>query len=107
MTQYSTCCTSIASINDRYFKLFVSQSTQSCNGIFWRTFYHDGKISPGWCGWECTPTPFHYVYHHEQSCSVHCKKVIVFPVPSRDVTLTILSQAGNILITPVHGEFGS
>ncbi len=37
---------------------------------FWRTFHHDGKISPAWCGWGCTPTPIHYIYHHVQNCSV-------------------------------------
>jgi hypothetical protein len=24
---------------------------------FWRTFHHDGKISPAWCGWGCTHSP--------------------------------------------------
>jgi hypothetical protein len=24
---------------------------------FWRTFSHEGKISMGWWGWGCTPTP--------------------------------------------------
>ncbi len=28
------------------------------------------KISPGWWGWESTPTSFHYIYHHVQSCGV-------------------------------------
>ncbi len=32
---------------------------------FWRTFHHDGKISPAWWGWGCTPSPFHTIYHHE------------------------------------------
>jgi hypothetical protein len=37
---------------------------------FLRTFHHDRKISPGWWGGggRCMPTPFHYVYHHVQSC---------------------------------------
>ncbi len=30
---------------------------------FWRTSHHDRKISTG----GCTPTPFHYIYHHVQS----------------------------------------
>jgi hypothetical protein len=38
--------------------------------IFWRTFYHDGKISPAWWGRGCTPSPFHSICHHEQSCAV-------------------------------------
>jgi hypothetical protein len=35
---------------------------------FWRTFHHEGKISPAWCwvGGACPlPTPFHYIYHHQ------------------------------------------
>ncbi len=55
---------------------------------FWRTFHHDGKIHRAWQwpisgvhsimmekfsqageGGGCTPTPFHYIYHHVQSCS--------------------------------------
>jgi hypothetical protein len=28
---------------------------------FWRTFHHDGKISPSWWGWGCTPIPFHSI----------------------------------------------
>jgi hypothetical protein len=41
---------------------------------FWRTFHHDGKISPALVrvgGWRMPlPTPSHYIYHHVQSCSV-------------------------------------
>ncbi len=37
---------------------------------FWRTFSHEGKISPGWWGWGRMPTPSHYIYHHQYSCSV-------------------------------------
>ncbi len=30
---------------------FISQSTQrEAMDTFWHTFYHDGKISPAWCG---------------------------------------------------------
>ncbi len=36
---------------------------------------------------------------------IHCKKVVDFPVPSREVTNKI-SLAGNNLIFPVQGEFG-
>ncbi len=28
-----------------------TEYTQSGNAAFWRTFHHDGKISPGGCGW--------------------------------------------------------
>ncbi len=35
----------------------------------WRTFQHEGKISPVWWGGGgCTASPFHSIYHHEQSC---------------------------------------
>jgi hypothetical protein len=34
------------------------------------------------------------------------KKVIVFPVPSRGMSLTKLSLAGNNLTIPSQGEFG-
>ncbi len=38
---------------------------------FWRTFHHDGKISPGWWGWGVHAHPLSaYWYHHVQSCSV-------------------------------------
>ncbi len=39
---------------------------------FWRKFHHNGKICQGWCGEDggCTPTPFHSIYHHLQSCDV-------------------------------------
>jgi hypothetical protein len=31
---------------------------------FWRTFHHEGKISLAGKGGGCTPTSFHYYYHH-------------------------------------------
>ncbi len=37
---------------------------------FWRTFHHDGKISPGWWGWGMHAHPLLIYYHHVQSCSV-------------------------------------
>ncbi len=49
---------------------------------FWRTLHHDGKISPGWWGWRCMSTPFHYIYHHVQSC-------IVFTSAERSDTLPL------------------
>ncbi len=32
---------------------------------FWRTFSHEGKICPAGEGGGCTPTPSHYIYHHQ------------------------------------------
>ncbi len=37
---------------------------------FWRAFRHDNKISPAWWAGACTPSPFHSIYHHQQSCGV-------------------------------------
>jgi hypothetical protein len=39
---------------------------------FWRTSHHDGKVNPGWWGWEvhAHPPPLSACYHHVQSCSV-------------------------------------
>jgi hypothetical protein len=52
--------------------MWCPQNThREATAAFWHIFYHDGKISPGWCGWRgCTPTRFHDIYHHVQSCSV-------------------------------------
>ncbi len=33
------------------------------------TFHHDDIISPAWLGWG-VHSPFHSIYHHEQSCGV-------------------------------------
>jgi hypothetical protein len=35
---------------------------------FWRAFHHDGKFSPAWRWWGCTPTPFHSIYPFDTSC---------------------------------------
>ncbi len=54
------------------------QSAQSGNDHFLVYIHHDGKISlelvgggGGWVGGGCTPTLFHYIYHHVQSCGVN------------------------------------
>ncbi len=47
-------------------------STQSGNDPFWRTFHHGWKNQPRLVrlvGGR-TPSPFHYTYHHVQSCGV-------------------------------------
>ncbi len=55
-------------------RLSQTQSTHRVEmTTFWRTFHHDGKISPAFWGrgeFTVTPTPFHYIYHHAQRCSV-------------------------------------
>jgi hypothetical protein len=45
---------------------YLPQSTRVAMATFWCTYYHDGKNSPDWC----TPSPFHYIFHHVQSCGV-------------------------------------
>ncbi len=54
---------------DPYLSTSVAHATHRVHRIvtsaFWRTFSLEGKISPGWWGWGCTPTPFHYYYHHQ------------------------------------------
>ncbi len=39
---------------------------------FWRTFHHGGTAPLGVSG-GCTPSPFHSIYHHEQSCGVRSR----------------------------------
>ncbi len=41
---------------------------------FLAAFHHDGKSSPGWWGWGCTTSPFHSIYHHEQSCGAPAER---------------------------------
>ncbi len=52
---------------------------------FWRTFHHDGKISPAWRGEGHTPSPFNFIYQHEQSCGV----TLVYPPTKRVDTLPL------------------
>ncbi len=35
---------------------------------------------PSW-GWGCTPSPFHYIYHHVQSCGIRSSSVGRFTHP--------------------------
>ncbi len=50
---------------------FFSQSTHRvATTAFWCTFIMMKKLAQAGGGWRCTPTPFHYSYHHVQSCSV-------------------------------------
>ncbi len=46
---------------------------------FWRIFHHDGKISQGWCGWECTPPPLFAI-------STLTSKVVVYAPAERTDT---------------------
>ncbi len=44
---------------------------------FWRTFYHDGKISPGWYGGAPVPTPF-------QPIAITSKVLVYAPAQGAD-----------------------
>ncbi len=67
---------------------------------FWGTFHHDGKISPGWWGWGCTPTTFHYSsYHQVQSCS-HYRLNIELDLQSLFVLLCTAVLIGCVPATP-------
>ncbi len=49
---------------------------------FWRTFHHDGKISPAWWGWGCTlPPPF--------TLSTITSKVVVYASAERSDNLPL------------------
>jgi hypothetical protein len=52
---------------------------------FWRTFQHDGKLTQAGEGGGCTPTPFHYIYHHVQ-------RVVVYAPAMRADTLPYFSS---------------
>jgi hypothetical protein len=49
-----------------------TEFTQSgnCHFLAYGTFHNDGKLSQPDEGGGCTPTPFHSIYHHVQSCCV-------------------------------------
>jgi hypothetical protein len=53
---------------------YLPQSTHRvAMAAFWCTYYHEGKNRPdgrGGGGARCTPSPFHCIYHHVQSCGV-------------------------------------
>ncbi len=54
--------------------------TRVAKAAFCRT-HHQGKISPGRWGWGCTAAPFHYIYHHVQSCSVRSSWEVRYTPP--------------------------
>ena len=56
----------------------------------WRIFHHDGKISPEPLGGGCTPTPFHYIYHHVQSCILRSNWEGRYTLPISTLPLYVL-----------------
>ncbi len=48
------------------------QSTQSGNGDLVHSIMRVKSAQAGEGG-RCKPTPFHYIYHHVQSCGVHSR----------------------------------
>ncbi len=57
----------------------------------WRTFHHDGKISPAWWGWGAhARPPFHYIYLHVQSSNVRSSREGRYTSPIFTLPLYIL-----------------
>ncbi len=94
-----------------------SQSThRMAMATFWRTFHHDGKISPGWWGWGVhAPTPFHYIYHHVQSCGVQyvpadrvdtLPLLILYPY-MYSVDVISISRAGHVCNACIYTGYSS
>ncbi len=72
-SQLSSSCQSKRANGSLQGRRYAPQSTHRVTiADFWRSFHHDGKSAQAGEGWwvHCTPTPFHSIYHHLQSCSV-------------------------------------
>ncbi len=71
---------------------------------FWRTrtFHHDGKFGPDWCGMG-GPSPFHSIYHQEQSCGV--RSSWEGQIYSSYFSSTLLSSVVNHLSFPYPYKF--
>jgi hypothetical protein len=48
---------------------------------FWRTFYHDGNISPAWCGWgvHTHPLSLYLTSRTKLRCTLQLRGQIHFP----------------------------
>ncbi len=76
-------------------RMSATQSTQRvATAALWRTFHHDGKISPGWCGWmSARPLPFTIftitykvaVYAPALRGQIHSPYLISIPIYSEHV----------------------
>jgi hypothetical protein len=59
----------ISTITSKVVVCFCHRVQRVAITTFWRTFHHDGKISPAWWGWGVHVLPLSYIYHHKESCS--------------------------------------
>ncbi len=59
------------------------------------------KTSLGWWWWGCTPTPFHSIYHHVQSCSVRSSWEGRYTPSISSLPLYVLCDY-TLLISPDH-----
>ncbi len=83
----------------RTWAAITTEYTQSGNGRFLAYISSRWKISPGWWGWRrCTPAPFHFIYHHVQSCSVRSSWVGKYTHPISSLPIHVL--CGNIYLSP-------
>jgi hypothetical protein len=67
---------------NRYYLCLLTQSKhRKAMTTFWRTFHHDGKISPAWRGWRFARHvhPFHYIFYH-----VWYKDIVYAPAERAD-----------------------
>ncbi len=69
----------------------TTQSTQCGTGHFlgYRTFHHDGKVSPGRWGWAVHARPLHYIYHHVQSFGVRSSREWRYTPPNSTLSLNV------------------
>ncbi len=62
---------------------------------FWRTFHHDGKISPALVRVGCTRTPFHYIIEEGRAASKspHWKFCYFLSVSQQEVSADIIQNS--------------
>ncbi len=83
--------------------MFLPQSKHIvARAAFWRTFHHDGKISPGWWRWGVHAHPHHYIYHNIQSCSVRSSWVGSYTPPISSLPLFVFCGSSNPLAPPLQ-----
>jgi hypothetical protein len=64
------CSTPLANLLDAW-EGQATESRRVATATFWPTCHHNGKISPGWWGWGCTPTSFTVPSHTKLRLQVH------------------------------------
>ncbi len=73
---------------------------------FWRKFHHDGKFSPNpdVGGGPSTPSPFHSIYHHDQSCGVRSSWEGRYTPPISTLPFSPLWPPPQVFIADTHNE---